>query len=246
MGTLFTDKAADYSAISVGHAGLYTSVTSGLLALFETRRSASKAINNSAPGGAEGSIIGSPTFGATNMQASFGAGETFLTKPSGSHTIALVVVTKNGGSSSDIAVGSFSASAVTTGATYFTMYNQRLTLASTSYATGAAPPLSGNSNINAYIDFTLVQPELVVGVVESGVSARLYHPRTGLVVTTAATGRDFVYDNPTLYQTFPVAGSGATFNESLFAHWNRVLTPAEIATFYSDIRSQYALLGLSI
>lgn len=244
MGTRFTESGADYSTISLGHAGLYTSVSTGLVALFETRRSASKAINNSAPGSAPGTILGAPTFSAGSAAVAPANKVSFATKPAGSHTIIAILKVKNGGTTADGVVGSY-LNPTTAGAAYFTASNWRVSVEAVVFPAGAVPPLSGAAGLIASIDMPAVANfEMVAAVMESGVSLRLHRPKTGTLVSATAVGKDFAFNNPGDYGTVPLGA--AAQDVALFAQWNRVLTPAEIATFYAEIQPQYARLGLAI
>lgn len=251
MGIMLYDKNADYSANGVGHAGLYTSVTSGLQALHELRRNGSKALNNAAPGKPNGSAFGSPTYLATSVTTTNANGVIFGSKPAnGGLTVATLVKMKNGGVLTDSVVGlnALGASSIAAGSLWFYLYNRRIAFNAYSYALGAVPPLTGHTEIGAFQDFTAGSDglyELFFGVLENNVSLRLYHPKTGTLTSTSATGRDFCFDNPKNIQTHPFSGTTAQ-DQAMFAHWSRVISPTEMNTFYTEIKEQYALLGLTI
>ena len=250
MGILLRDKNADFSSNLVGHAGLYTSVTGNLKALHELRRSAAKVVKNSAPGMPDGSTFGSPTYAATNITTTNANGVAFNTKPAnGGLTVATLVKMKNGGATSDTVVGITAlGSGATAGSLWFHLYNRRIQFNAYSYAAGSVPPLTGYDTKAAYQDFTAASDglyEMFFGVLENGVSLRLYHPKTGTLTTASATGRDFCFDNPPSVQTHPWSGTTAQ-DQALFAHWSSVLTPTQMNTFYAEMKAQYALLGLTI
>lgn len=250
MGILLYDKNADYSATSVGNAGLYTSVTGNLKALHELRRNASKTINNSAPGMLSGSVFGTPTYAATNITTTNANGVIFNSKPAnGGLTVAIVVKMKTGGAITDSVVGINNlGAAATVGSLWFYLFNRRIAFNAYSYPAGSVSPLSGYNTISAYQDFTAPSDglyEMFFGVLENGISLRFYHPKTSTLTTTSATGRDFCFDAPANIQTNPLAGTTA-HDQSMFAHWSAVLTPTQMNTFYAEIRDQYALLGLTI
>lgn len=248
MGLAFIDKNADFSAFSLGHLGLYTSVTSGLLGLFETRRSIPKTAQNSAPGGAGATMLGAPTLSAGSALVSNGNGVIFPTAPNANHTIAVVAKMKAGGSiSNDMAIGSWSAATYSAkGAAYFAFANYQARIEAMVYTAGATPPLSSAATKAATLTLPSVASfEMLVGQLESGVSIRLYHPKTGVVATTSAIGQDFANNAALSYQTIPNP-AGPAQDVALFAHWSRVLTPEEIATFYAEIRPQLARISVSI
>lgn len=248
MGLAFIDKNADFSAFSLGHLGLYTSVTSGLLGLFETRRSIPKTVQNSAPGVAGATILGAPTLSAGSANVSNGNGVVFPSAPNASHTIAVVAKMKAGGSiTGDMVVGSWSAASFSAkGAAYLNIAGYQARFESTVYTAGATPPLSTATTAAAILTLPSVASfELLVGQVENGVSIRLYHPKSGAVATTSATGKDFANNAALNYQTISNP-AGAAQDVALFAHWNRVLTPTEIATFYAEIQPQLARISVLI
>lgn len=250
MGILLRDKNADFSSNSVGHAGLYTSVTGNLKALHELRRSAAKTVKNSAPGMPDGSTFGSPTYAANSINTTNANGVIMGSKPAnGGLTVATLVKIKTGGGINDTIVGIDAlGGSVSVGSLYFTLYNRRLTFSAYSYPAGAVPPLTGYDSKSSYQDFSAASDglyEMFFGVLENGVSLRLYHPKTGTLTTTSAVGRDFCFDNPKNIQTHPFSGTTAQ-DQALFAHWSSVLTPTQMNTFYAEMKAQYALLGLTI
>ena len=250
MGTKFVEIGADYSAISLGHAGLYTSVSSGLKILHEIRRSASKAVNNSAPGGPKGTILGSPVFSAASTLVSGGNGIKFGVGPAnGSSTFVVTVKVKNTGNTTlNVISGVVSDNPVIYGAAYFSVSDLQVRFDAISFPLGSTPPYSGYSTRSAFTVFPSDSPdgseELLFAVMESNVSLRMYHPKTSKVITTDAVGRDFLFNTPALFQTSNPGG--AAVETALFGYWNRVLTPAEMNTFYAEIKTQYAQIGLVV
>jgi hypothetical protein len=251
MGMLLIDKAADYSARAIGHAGLYTSVSTGLESLHELRRSASKAINNAAPNKAQGAVIGAPTFSPASMNMTFANAVRLGSRPAnGGLTVATIVKMKTGGATNDGVVGTPVDAVTSVGAAWITLYNRRLSFSAYSYAAGSTPPLSGYTIVAAYLDFTAPSDglyEMFFGVLENGVSIRVYHPKSGNLFTTA-TARDFAFDSPALFQTCttPVTPGTTAQDEAMFGHWSRVLTPTEMNTVYGEMQLQFARLSLAI
>lgn len=253
MGLLLLDKNADFSAVSLGHAGLYTSVLSGLLALHETRSSSSKAAQNSAPDGTTTALVtGSPTFSATNVAVTTANQINFGVQPgSSNNTFALVLKIKSTGATSDCIAGAIvPATAIAAGGCYFLHGARRVTFSSTLSTTPGAP-LAYAGNTDALINLpadgsTDGTYEMFVAVLENQVSLRLHRPKTNTVYTAPITaGRYFAFTSSApAFTTLPT--TLVAQNLSLFAQWSRVLTPTEIATFYAEMKSQLGLLGLSI
>lgn len=252
MGILLLDKNANFSGAPVGNAGLYTSVTSGLLSLFETRRNASKARQNSAPASNLEAGIAGGTFNATSMDFTAVGQVTFPTAPvnAGENTVAIILKIKNGGTGSDSPVGSFSGSATTTGAAYFVNYNRRVSFESTAFNSQTSPS-TFVANKSAYLDMPADGSldgtfQMFVATLKSEVGLTLYRPSTGASSTAAMTAGQFAYFSPSAVN-FRANGNGTgQQGVAMFAHWNRVLTPSEISTFYAEMRDQYAMLGLTI
>lgn len=248
MGILIVDQAADFSAAPVGHAGLYTSLSTGLLALHEIRRSNSKAINNAATVQANGSVIGAPTWSAASGAITQANSVLFGTRPqSGGMTFASIFKIKNGGGNLPI-FGSSPGTSVTQGLVEMQHYNRRITFHAYSYAAPGTPPLASQTDITAFKDLTVTEDgtyELFFGVLEDAVSLRLRRAKDASTVTTT-TARYFSFDNPKPFRTMIETGTAETQDISMFGAWSRVLTPAEMITFYAEMQQQFALLGLTI
>lgn len=243
MGLVIVAKNADFSANPVGHAGLYTTITDALESLFESRRSAGKSIHNSAPEKLDGSVTGSPTFSATSAICDISNKIVYPSKPSGDHTIAIVMKTQNGGANSNSPAGAMGAALATTGGSYFAHYNWRVDIKALSYAS-ATPPLSSGTTITASITTdAAARYELFLATVVSGVGLKLYQPRTGASAFTASA-RYFAQDNPQNFRMVP--GGAASFENLLFAHWSKVLSAGEIDTFYAEMKEQFARIGVAI
>lgn len=247
-GILLVSKIADFSANPVNHAGLYTTVTSGLQSLHETRRNASKAIHNSAPGKAPGSIIGAPTFSATSASVTPANSVVFGSAPvSGGLTVAVAFKQRNGGSSETV-FGFIPGSSTTRGGCYLNHYNRRLSLEGYTYPAGTVAPLSGYAQASCFLDMDASYDnayELFFIQLENNVNDRIVHQKSAAVGSASAVGKDFCFDNAapfrTCYQTATLAHDVA-----LFGHWSRVLTSIERATFYAEMQAQFLALGLTL
>lgn len=255
MGILLFDKNADYSTGGVGHAGLYTSVGSGLQSLFETRRSAVKTKQNSAPGNSlEAQIVGTPTFNSTSVDVTAAGQIVFPSGPvnTGENSFAVILKIKSGGVSSDYPLGSVTTTATSSGSCYFTHYNRRVQFETTVF-NSQNTPTTYTSNKIAFIDFPSDGSldgtfEMFVVTLKSENALRLIRPKTNSLVTTALTAGQFAYFNQSVANRNLRALGGGTAQQgiSMVAHWNRVITDTEVTTFYNEIREQYSLLGLSI
>lgn len=254
MGLRLVDKSADYSAISVGHAGMFTSVTANLRGLFELRRNAAKARQNSAPANDLEAQIGAPTFAATNIVASAVDQVVFPHEPSngGENSFAMVLQVKNGGAiATDIPFGRFNGNATLDGAVYFTHANRAVRFESTLFASqsGGAYTENGVAQITMASDGSLDGTwQLVVGTVKSASSVRLYWPSRQQVVSTALTASQFSFFRQGVTRgrlaSLPLAG--AAQGVAVAAYWDRELSSAEVNTFYSEIKRQTALYGLAV
>lgn len=243
MGLVIVAKNADFSANPVGHVGLYTTITDALESLFESRRSAGKSIHNSAPDKPDASVTGAPTFSATSAVCDISNKIVYPSKPSGDHTIAIVMKTQNGGTNANSPAGAMGAALATTGGSYFAHYNWRMEIKAMSYAS-AATPLSGATTITAGITTDAsARHELFIATVKSGVGVSLYQPRTAAAATTATT-RLFAQNIPQSFRTVP--GGSASFEDLMFAHWSKVLSAGEIDTFYAEMKEQFARIGVAI
>lgn len=252
MGLFLVDQTADFSASPVAHAGLYTTITGNLQALHEIRRNAAKTVNNSVPGKLDGSVVGAPVFsaGSANVDAS-----NFLTvnslPVSGGLTTAIIVKNKNLGAASDHIIGSIPGTSATQGACWWTMWNRRIQFSAYDYARPAALPLAGSGSGAVFIDTIAADDgnfELYFGILEDNVGLRLYRPKTGVTSATAKVGRDFAFDNAVAFKTSPnaVLPVPGPHDLSMFAHWSSVLTPAQMNTFYAEMKKQFAAIGLTV
>lgn len=249
MGRLLIDPSADFSANPVGHAGLNTSVTNGLIALHELRYSRSKACHNSAPGELGGTEIGSPTYSDTSINVTKDNSILFGCHPkNGGYTFAFVVKLKNGGTVSDGVVGAFDGSGATTGTAYAYHYNRRTQLGLSCYPAGTVPPLSGVATLAPFLDSVSGDDgkfRLFIATAEDNVAATLYYPGGGTSNAASAVGKEFLFNGPAEFRTCPLAGTTAQ-DVALFAHWNRVITSDERAAFYSEMKEQFARFGVTL
>lgn len=251
MGLLITDKTADFSANPVGHAGLTTSVTSGLKALFETRRSTSKATNNSAPNMPNGWLTGTPpTFSATEAAVVSASGIALSTPASGGLTIMVVAkMVSTGSTATDYVAGSIAGTSTTQGCAAIAVGGRSAKLAVYTY-TSNTPPLAGFASLNVSQSFLAGDDntyQMLFGVLEDAVSARLYRPQTGTMVVQATPTGYFGFDKPAMFTTTPYATApGAAESIAMFGHWSRPLLQAEMNTIYAEMKAQAAGYGLTI
>lgn len=241
MGLILVAKGEDFSGIAVDELRISTSVTSGLLGLFETRKNSAFAVNNRGSDG-DGSIFGSPVFSTPSMSADETRGVDFGIMPTGSHTVAAVFKIR-ADTAATFPAGNVRTDATTRGAEYFqadtaikflaTKFNAGVYTANAE--TGLAKPASGNV-------------EMYVARLENGVRARLENPRTATSnEQVVAAGDNFNYPNPYSYSAgslFSVAGGTDDFYA--FAYWNRSLSDVEIATFYAEVKAHLAKRGVTI
>lgn len=249
MGMIMVDKKADYSQISWGQADVYTEVTSGLRLLHDLRRSARRAIYNSAPKGSPARMVGAePTYAENYIDfATAGQWVSAYRPKSGGLSMAIGLRIKNGGANTDRPVGSLLNPTVNGGA-YFIHWNRRIQfeLTSSTSPTAVTEVVAHSPFIDAAADGSDDgKYEIFVTTVEYGVGVTLYRPKTGQSA--------FVATNTTRYFTFlgaaepyKVLGSGGAQGMFLFAEWDRALSAGEVAQFYADMSDYFALLGLSI
>lgn len=255
MGVLLFDKNADFSANSLGHAGLYTSVTTNLLGLFELRRSAAKARQNSAPAyDTTVSLTAGVAYNATSVDFDAVGEAAFPTGPAngGENTVAMIVKVKNSGGSGDSPIGSIPASVTANGACYFIHWNRRLQFDTTLFNAQTGTP-TYVANASAYLDAPGDGSldgtfQLVVATLKSEDALKFYWPARNSVATTAIAAGRFAYFNQSVANRI-WRGNGSNTTQqgvSMFAHWDRVLTAGEVATFYSEMKEQFGLIGLTI
>ena len=255
MGILLFDKNADFSANSLGHAGLYTSVTSNLLGLFELRRSAAKARKNSAPANdSEASIGAGPVFNATSVDLSAVGQITFPSGPAngGENTVAIIMKVKNGGGASDMPIGSFPSGATDNGAAYLSHFNRRFQFETTLFNSQSAPT-TYVANANAWLDAPADGSldgtfQLIVVTLKSADALKLYWPARNQVKTTTIAADRFAYFNQGVANAnFRGLSNGSVQQGvSMFAYWDRALTASEVATFYGEMKKQFGRIGLAI
>lgn len=251
MGLLLIDKAADFSALGLGHAGLYTTVVSGLNALFETRRSSSKAANNSAPDKVGGSIIGSPTLLPASVQGDNANGVDFgpSAAPLGEQTIAFILKhSQLADVPSATTIGHLALSGAGVGYVLdftFSGFN-RITFGATMHVDPAYTGV-GTTTKSAYVQLPADDRfDLYIGTLEDLVSLKIEQPRLGLMSETL-TPTGYWFPPGGNYSRWKTStGANKAFELAMFANWNRVLTAQEKTTFYAEMQAQFGLLGVDI
>lgn len=238
MGVVLIAKGEDFSGIKVGRIGIDTSIQSGLEALFEFRADSEIAIDNQGANGIDGDIVGAPTINTNNMITTPGNYVDLRFVPTGNHTVALVVHVR-ATSDAGFPAAAVTVSPTTTGSEYFAQ-RADIRFEATSHIGAAydriiAPALAKPGTVS---------PELYLATLESGAGCTLYHPRTGVSAFGAlSVGATFDYPAP---PTYKVAHNLVGVSETVYAYayWSRVLSVAEINTFYNEIRSYYSPKGI--
>ena len=245
MGLVIIAKGADFSGVSICnkyfeyHFGTIPDLTE----LFETRLSISEALTNKM-GTTRGVLFGAPTFQADSMVSDAVNGIRFLSKPYGSHTIAVVFKNRPGAITNSYPAGSISANIASKGGSYFLMDSTNINLAGLAYN----PDGSYDNTYNAYLAKEAGNTfELYIGRFTNGVGIQLDHPKTGQTAI-AATTKNFNMPDPDYY----CAGARypnivePTDNVTLFAHWSRAITDDEIVAFYNAAKSRLADYSITI
>lgn len=255
MGILLLDKNADFSANSLGHVGLYTSVTTDLTGLFELRQSAGKARQNSAPDNDNELVVsGTPTFNATSIDLTDVGQLTFPMGPAngGENSFAAIIKIRNGGSSSDATLGTVPPAPTTNGACYFRHWNRRMQFETTIHNAQTGTPTFvevstayHDAPSDGSLDGTF---QLFVATLESETALKIYWPARNALKTTSLSAGKFAYFNSaaTNWKCRGKAGTTDQQSVAMFAHWERVLTADEVATFYGEMKKQFGLIGLVI
>lgn len=257
MGIIIYDKNADFSATKVGDAGLYTSLTTNLDALFETRLNASKTANNSAPSNSAKALVPGPlTYAATGVSFNTPSAVVFPVGPNnaGANSFAMIIKIKNGGATTDYVLGSYSANPVTHGSIYITNWNRRVQLQTTLFDSQTSPATyttNGTVYVDAPADGSLDGThQLVVATVHSQDAVKLYWPKYGLVSSQTLTSSQFAYYNLAgAASNFKMAVTGtglATQEVTMFAHWNSILSAGDVNTFYGEMVPQFERVGIII
>lgn len=223
MGLQIIVKNEDFSAIRVGKIGLYTSISSELMGLF-CLSSVFGEQNFNFGSGVDAATVGVPPVSANGVTSDQSNYIDFKIIPSGSRTMAFVLA--NDGTTNKTHFSSF-APAPTYGE-YTRLNGTNLNFESSKNTTMSSP--------------SAVRDEMALVVINNKINTNLYIPRTGGVVTyNTATPQD----TSTGYRTsINVAGTAAS-RSMLFAYWNRALSSAEINTFYTEMKSQLAALGVA-
>jgi len=252
-GILLVDKNADYSAIAVGHAGLYTTVTSGLLSLFETRGSVGKTEQNSAPANAAPAVIsGAPVFSTDGVTLTTAGQISFPSRPSngGENTFAAILELKGGGQVGDAIVGSVPGTPNDNGSIFLSTNSSGISVYARTYdSQSAATGLATISSVQS-LPGEFGKRFLVVVTAKSEDSLTLYVPRAGATKATALAAGRFLFFNGAsgssgLFRA-PATTVTQSQNLSMFAHWNRALSAGEVSTFYGEMRQQYERLDIAV
>lgn len=250
MGLITTAKNADYSDSYADFLWPVITETSDLKALFVPRLNFDGSSRNRATGEVigTGGQLGSPTYNADSVAVTPADSLVFNVAPTGiNHTMMLAAKSKTGGALGDAIIGASGASPVTEGLARVTLYNRRFTVQANSYPAGNAMPSSGGTTLSTFLDLTASYDgllEIFFMVLESGVSAKLYHPKTGASNSVSATGRDFGFAEPTSFRTVPNGSAG--HDVGAFGYWSRALTDTQMDSTYDDIKAFYARVGISV
>ena len=226
MGLQLIVKNEDFSAISVGKLGLYTTINSGLVGLFCLSSTFGTPITNFASG-SDATIVGSPTVdsnGVTSGQPNY---IDFNIVPTGDRTMAFVL--RNNGVTNTHYFSSFAPSP--TFGEYVKLSGSSISFESLKLGSAPYPTVA-----------SAARDELAAVIIDNGVGATLYLPRTGASATKAsATSQDLT----TEYRTH-IDVSGIPSGEVMaFGYWNRVLTTGELDTFYNEMKAQLSALGVA-
>lgn len=238
MTYLVRIKNVDFSPIRVAQIELNTSVVAGLQSFYDLRTSESTAVTNALTGIADGRVIGSPVF--TSMHAVVGNGSaiSFGSKPdTASRTVAVIFLVSRSTSERSYPFGCWPGNPLINGGEYIDCFGTNADYegtvfepGTTTYATNATTPVI-NLGLNNYefLAYRVTDQSLV----------KLTHPRSG-VSTTRATTKSFMFPNPTNYSA-PLYANATNLSDPavMFAHWDRVLSDEELATFYSEMKAMF-------
>lgn len=241
MGLILVAKGEDFSAIAVDRLPI-TTVTGGLLGLFETRKNSAFSVKNLGSDG-NGTIFGAPVFSTASISCDETRGIDFGIMPTGTHTIAAIFKIR-ADNDTTFPAGNIRDNAATRGAEYFSVSNSVKFEATNFDAAGAY-----KSNAST----TLAKPaagnvEMYIARAENGVRLRLDQPRTGASnAVTVAAGNTFNYPNPYNYSAGSIFSAAGGFDDFyVFAYWNRSLSDVEITTFYGEVQAHLAKRGVTI
>ena len=223
MGLQLIVKNEDFSAIRVGELGISTSISSGLVGLFCLSSVFGRPAKNWA-GGADATIVGSPTIAANGITSDKDNYVDFNIVSAGDRTIAVVL------NNTGVSTMHFSSFAASSYGEYFKNDGSNINFESVKLG---SPFLTVAS---------AVRDELAAAIVDDGVGGTLYIPRTGATSTKLNTASQ---DLTTEYRTGINASGFPSSRAMLFAYWDRVLTTSELNTFYDEMKTQLAGEGVA-
>lgn len=226
MGLQLIVKNEDFSAISVGKLGLYTTINTDLVGLFCLSSAFGTPITNFA-GGPAATIVGSPTVessGVTSDQSNY---IDFNIVPAGDRTMAFVI--QNNGVTNTQHFSSFAGSP--TFGEYLMLSGSTIGFESVKLGNAPYPSVA-----------SAVRDELAAVIIDNGVGGTLYLPRTGASATKASTTSQNL---TTEYRTHIDASGKPAGKVMAFAYWSRVLTTGELDTFYNEMKAQLSALGVA-
>lgn len=252
-GILLVDKNADYSAIAVGQAGLYTEITAGLRGLFDLRVSAAKASYNAAPNNNQSAIVAGAVFDAQGATVDALGDIVFPTGPingTNGMTIAAILQIGASGSATNSVVGSTPVADTTNGSAMIAHSNNG-TLVANVYRSTSPTSMVGVVNETLSMSLTAVAGtyQLIFLTLQSEVGMTLYRPATGQTSTKAVSAGEYFYFNQNIGDRSwrSLGWTGLTPRRiSMFADWSRVLSNSEMGAFYNEMKRQYGRQGLVI
>lgn len=238
MGIMITDKNADFSAVSVGFAGLYTEVSTGLVALHELRDSTARTVNNAASDESASFVLGAPAYSEGSVAITPANTIDFGVRPTGERSFAFIANIPSTLIADYAFISSTKKNNTLIGGDVVVTYSSYAVHETNTYPSATTPlttPLKVSTSLpvpstNAF--------ELIVVTLKNGVGVTVYHPRLGTSKFTAvAAGQVFATDNAPSYKLLRDDTKGS-YNVAMFALWNRPLTAAEVTQFYADIKPQ--------
>lgn len=250
MGLIIKAENADFAASHSDFIWPVLTETADLKALFTPRLNFAGTSRNRATSEKVGSAgqIGSPTYASDRVTVSPDDVLIFNVPPEGiNHTMMFTVEMKTGGSLADGIVGATGQDAVTQGILRSTIYNRRVTVQTNCYPQGNSYPSAGGVTLSPYIDLASTYDgnlEVFFAVLQSNVSAKIYHPKTSATFTVAATGKDFGFGSPYAFRSSP-SGS-ATQKVGAFGYWSRALSATQVAATYVEMQTFYARVGVTV
>lgn len=244
MGLVFVANNEDFSDIAVDTLGIATSITDGLLGLFETRKDSVTALRNRVKNGGKAVLEGSPTINTNDVTINkLNRVNTNVVSKTADRTCAVIMLNKPGTITTSYPYGTLGGSPTTQGAEQFNISNSGFSMSSILFDNGVYANVSSSTNIAKPSTSTY---EMVVWRAKSGVHAKLECPRTG-ATTTVTTTYSFLNPVPQPYKIGVNIGTAdINDNVAMFALWDRYLSDSEIATFYTEMKDYFADLGIII